>query len=131
MEEMPKKVQVLEKVNLLFSVLEDDRAEPVDGQEWSLSFVYGLGAEGLTPFEQDLADKSVGESLLIRLSTARLSWYFHDLKLPPLPIPTGKEIFFLRVRIVGIEPVSQRELIRAMAATTECHHDGGGCCGGH
>lgn len=129
MEKMPKKVKVLEKVNLLLSVRGVEEIEPENCQDWPLSFIYGLGAEGLTPFEQDLADKSVGERLLIRLSTARLQGYFHALKLPPLPIPAKQEIFFLQVRITGIEPVSQRELIREMAATTGCSHDDGGCCG--
>jgi len=128
MDKMSKKVKILEKINLLLSVVDPEKVEPDDGQEWSLSFIYGLGAGGLTPFEQDLADKTVGEILLIRISTARLHSYFHGLELPPLAIPAEQEIFLLRVRIVGVESVSQRELIRAMAATTQCAHDGGECC---
>lgn len=131
MEKMPKKVKVLEKVNLLLSVRDTEKVEHDKGQEWPMSFIYGLAAGGLTPFEQDLADRVVGETLLIRLSTARLHNYFHGLVLPPMKIPAKQEIFFLQIRIAGVEPVSQRELIRGMAATTQCGHDDGNCCGGH
>jgi hypothetical protein len=128
MEKMPKKVGVLEKVNLLLSVRESEEEDQSGYQEWPLSFIYGLAAGGLTPFEQDLADKTVGETLLIRISISRLPSYFQGLALPFLPVPAGQEIFFLQVRIVGVEAVSQRELIRGMAATTQCGHDGGECC---
>ena len=131
MEKMPKKVSVLERVNLLLSVRTSEDEEQDGYQEWPLSFIYGLGAGGLTAFEQDLADKEVGETLLIRITNARLPGYFQNLALPPLPVPAGQEIFFILVRIVGVEPVSQRELIRGLAATTQCAHDDGHCCGGH
>lgn len=131
MEKMPKKVSVLEKVNLLLSVRASEEEDQDSHQEWPLSFIYGLAAGGLTPFEQDLADREVGETLVIRITNARLPGYFQNLVLPPLPVPAGQEIFFLQVRIVGVEPVSQRELVRGLAATTQCAHDDGHCCGGH
>ena len=131
METIPKKVKVLEKVNLLLSARESLEEEQSGYREWPLSFIYGLAAGGLTPFEQDLADRSVGETLLIRISKARLSSYFQGLVLPSLLVPANQEIFFLQVRIIGVEAVSQRELIRGMAAITQCGHDGGECCGCH
>jgi hypothetical protein len=128
MEKIPKRVSVLEKINLLLSVRKLEEEEQSGYQEWTLSFIYGLAAGGLTPFEQDLADKAVGETLLIRISISRLHNYFQGLELPPLLVPAGQEIFFLQVRIVGVEAVSQRELIGEMAAITQCGHDGGECC---
>ena len=77
-----------------------------------LFYLWSCGRGTDPGFEQDLADKTVGETLLIRISIFRLHSYFQGLALPSLPVPAGQEIFFLQVRIVGVEAVSQRELIR-------------------
>ena len=92
-------------------------------------FIFGIGSGGLTPFEYQLAGRCEGEEVVmpIKASESRLFFGFNQ---PPIPLPSaGRELFYLKARIVRVVPAESREIIKAMAVLADCGDCGGGCCG--
>jgi hypothetical protein len=89
-------------------------------------FIYGLGPAGLTPFEYELADRRVGETVVIRAGTDGLNPIFGHL-LPPLPrfLEDAGE-FYLGVHIDDVKPSDPKAVVRALAEIADC---GDHCCG--
>lgn len=93
-----------------------------------LSFVFGIGSAGLTPFEYELAGKKCGEEISISVPGEKISEYFGHIlqKFPNLA--KEKTVCHLKMKIEKIEKTSPAELVRAMSEMI------GGCgcgCGGH
>jgi hypothetical protein len=89
-------------------------------------FIYSLGAEGLSPFEYELADKEVGDIVSIHGNRRQISEIFEHLEVLLLNLPKDPESFYLRLKVIEINPEDQREVIKAMAETASC---GDHCCG--
>ncbi len=90
-------------------------------------FIFGTGSEGITPFEYELANKTVGDEILIPVHPAEISARFEHLDyFIRRNIPSNKS-FYLKVRIVQISVPENREVVRALAEGTS---HGSGCdCG--
>lgn len=113
-----EKIGYLKKVNLLMEW---------GGERRPYDFIFGIGIDGLSPFEWDLEGKGVGHEGVYDLKRAELNGLFHHL-IPPLFLCDVPEVFTLKIRVVGIGQADQREVIKAMAEASSC---GSGCCGGH
>lgn len=93
-----------------------------------LSFIYGVGSAGLTPFEVFLADMDNGEAKEIVLAARDIPSFLGCLfgrlqqhsKLPA----TAKSLRLIAV-LDGCEPAEPREIVQSMARTV-----GEGGCGG-
>lgn len=96
-----------------------------DGQKSPFEFVFGIGPEGLSPFEFDLSGKGLGYEHEFTLNREELGAVFGHL-LPPLFLYDIPEVFTLKVRVVNITKADQREVIKAMAEASSC---GSHCCG--
>jgi hypothetical protein len=94
----------------------------------SMTFVYGVGTAGLTPFEYALADKSTGDVVPVSIRPGELTRTFGHLQPPFETKPDDTAEVHLRVRIDKIKPAEGREIISALAAAAECGCDCG--CGG-
>lgn len=89
-------------------------------------FIFGIGQEGLTPFEYELAGKGEGDEVIVRLEKGRVDALFGHLcrNLPPLGASSGT--LFIKSRVTRVAPAESREVVRAMAESAAC---GEGCCG--
>lgn len=96
-----------------------------EGEKAPFEFIFGIGTEGLSPFEFDLSDKGLGYEREFPLTREALGGFFRHL-LPPLFLYDISEAFTLKVRVAAITQPDQRELIRAMAEASSC---GSNCCG--
>jgi hypothetical protein len=94
-----------------------------DGRQSQFDFIFGIGAEGLSPLEFDLAGKEVGHESEYNLIRGQLDRLFQHLS-PPLLLSDVPDAFTLKVRVLGIGKADQKEVIKAMAETSSC-----GCCG--
>jgi hypothetical protein len=100
-------------------------------QPMAYDFIFGLGADGLVPFEQALIDHRVGDQISLRLDPRKLKTVFEHLPLPGILLPGQTADLFLRVTVIAVAPADQREVIRQLARRSAC---GGDCdcgCGGH
>ncbi len=89
-------------------------------------FIFGLGREGLTPFECELADRAEGESVIIQLRPEELSEAFQHLQIPLLGVTDEVASFYLKADVKKIVQADQREVVGALADIANC---GGHCCG--
>ena len=93
-------------------------------------FIFGLGPEGMTPFEYELLNKSEGEEVLIQLKKEDFSRFFEHLKPPLRDFFDKKDDVFLKVNIVSVAPAENREIVKSMAAASSHGESGHGCgCG--
>ena len=97
----------------------------------NIGFIFGLGAEGMTPFEYELAEKVEGESILIHLRKEDFYCFFEHLNPPLMDLFDRRDDVYLKVNIDAVTPAENREIVKAMAA--KAAHGGAGCdcdCGG-
>jgi hypothetical protein len=88
-------------------------------------FVFGIGREGLTPLEFELAGKNIGEEVLVYLKREDLAHIFQHLPIPRFCLSQPLDGFWLKLRVVGVRQADQREIIRALADMAGC---GSQCC---
>ena len=93
---------------------------------FNFSFVCGLGIEGLTAFEKELQGLAPGDRKRLDIVPLPAAPYFEHLTNPFLGATPVSPPFELSIRVVSVDPVSDRELVRALAEKTEA---GGGDCG--
>lgn len=95
-------------------------------QSVNFEFVYGIATEGLTAFELTLSDKIPGDRIDIQIDPTQARTYFEHLLHPLLEALNNELPSHLNVEVTSVSPVSDRELVRALAEKNE----GGGCGGG-
>ena len=93
-----------------------------------IEFIFGLGPEGMTPFEYELVDRAEGESVLLHLKKEDFYRFFEHLNPPLTDLFDDRADVYLKVNIDAVAPAENREIVKAMAALAA--HGGAGCdCG--
>jgi hypothetical protein len=118
----------LKKITLTIEAGTSANKMDITARPQSMTFVYGLGTTGLSPFEYALADKSTGDVVLVSIRPGERARTFGHLQPPFATKPDDTAEVHLRVRVDKIIPAEGREIISAMAAAAECGCDCG--CGG-
>jgi hypothetical protein len=93
-------------------------------------FIYGVGPQGITPFEKALFGKGVGDRVQFDLSPTDYCETIGHLELPLLKQTGIMRPVSLQVSINGIVKAKDREVVKAMASGGSCSDCGCGC-GGH
>jgi hypothetical protein len=93
-------------------------------------FIYGVGPEGITPFEKALFGKGVGDEVRFDISAADYCQTMGHLELPLLKQTGILQPVSLQVTIEAITTPTDQEVVKAMAAGGSCSDCGCGC-GGH
>ncbi len=131
MNATPKSVGPLDKVYLQIKAVPgkgNRQSEPVDT---NAVLIYGVGSDGISPFEKMLHAKSVGDEFSLPVEPGvdgvifchLRHWLAHAIQMAPP--------YTLHVTVASVAPAPAQEVVRAMAQTTGC---GGGCgcgCGDH
>jgi len=125
MREKKEKIRHLKKVHLSLETgkyrdLMDLTPEPL-----RFDFIFGLGVEGLSPFEFELAEKEVGETITLSIQRDQIPETFGHLTNLLPAFPGDVKSFYLKVRVLELSEVDQREVIKSMANTAGCHDH---CC---
>jgi hypothetical protein len=120
----------LTKVTLRIKHINGQDALPKPASPIRFDFVFGIATEGLTAFEKALLDKSPGDQMRICVEPCQAHQYFDYLAGPltqALGVAPGFEI---EVQVAEVSPVSDRELVHALAAKAASSGCGCGCEGG-
>ena len=125
MEERNAKVGPLKKITLILEAGMEPETMDLTREPVSYDFIYGIGMQGLSPFEFALSDKRAGDILDFRLRGEEMLSFFQHLSIPQLTVLEGVSSFHLKVQVVGITEPDQREIIKAMAEAAE---RGDSCC---
>ncbi len=122
----PISIGPLKKVVLHLYVYKDDSA----GHQAPLvfSFIFGIGVDGLAGLEMRLAGKKAGDRIKIQVEQGATTEIFGHLGCELLRILGCPPPFLLEATIAKVSPADPREVVKAMAANTECDCDCGCGC---
>jgi hypothetical protein len=122
------KVENLKKITLSIQAGTSQDTMDFTQKYPEIEFIFGLGQEGMTPFEYELADKAEGESVLLHLKKEDFSSFFEHLYLPLMDLVDVRNDVYLKVKIDAVTPAENKEIIKAMADMAA--HGGAACdCG--
>ena len=122
------KVENLKKITLSIQAGTSQYTMDLTPKYPKVEFIFGLGLEGMTPFEYELSDKTEGESVLLHLRKEDFYSFFEHLNPPLTDLFDGKADVYLKVNINAVTTAENREIVKAMAAMAG--HGGVGCdCG--
>ena len=131
-------VQNLKKITLSFQAGTSADMMDLMPMNPQFEFIFGLSAEGMTPFEYELVDQPEGQDVLLHLDRQSLGNFFEHLNVPLLDLFSNRSTLYLKVKIEAVTTADTREIVKALAQMTEysdsgcsCGCDGGSCgCGG-
>lgn len=116
-------VAPLDKVTLRVQVGSGDKTAPLPSAGSEVSFICGIGPTGLSPFEQMLCDRPVGDRFSLPIENGTEEVLFGHLSCMmsrPDGLPTPCE---LDITILSAAVAESRDVVKAMAQMT------GGCGG--
>ncbi|BBO74067.1 hypothetical protein DSCW_14840 [Desulfosarcina widdelii] len=120
-------IENLTKVSL--NITAEGKTTPND-QAAVFEFIYGVGADGITPFEKVLFGKSVGDHVRMDIGPAGYRETVGHLELPLFEQIGIATATCLMATVTGITKPEDREVVKAMASGGSCSDCGCGC-GGH
>ena len=114
--------------------LEHGRSSHVESEKQrTFSFIYGLGRDGLSPFERCLESCSVGQRVKFEVKSAAVGESFGGLFSEVRELIEGKvlpENLVFEIELVKLEDVDNREVVAALARSASGCGSGGSCgCG--
>jgi len=99
----------------------------------SLSFIFGLGTAGLSPFEISLGEIEIGNSFDVQLDSSELQPYFGPLFTPlreALSLLIIPDQIFFHFELTEIAETESREVVTALAGMQKHGSCSGDCdCG--
>ncbi len=125
------KVEPLKKVTLSVEAGTTPDGVNLTPAPQSLEFVFGVGSDGLTPFEFALAGKSEGDEASLQLNPDEICTLPGNIFSPFFQMPPGGMRLYVKATVVRVRTADNREVIRAMAGSTGCGCGCDGSCGGH
>ncbi len=116
----------LTKVTLALEVNSDNTDSSPPSDPLIFNFVCGLAIEGLTAFEKEMQGMAPGDRTRLQIESQNVNRFFEHLAHPLMALLPVEPPLELSIEVVSVEPVTDRELVKALAEKTE---GSGGDCG--
>ena len=130
---MTTTIQQLKKVKLAILAGSEPGNYNLTAIAVEFAFIYGLGAEGLEPFEMVLGDKCVGDEVTLSVTADEAPQFFGRFLRPIrqiLGLPLQPPTLFLHMTVTLVADAENREVVQALAQSTGHGGCGGSCdCG--
>jgi hypothetical protein len=126
MEKM-NKVENLKKVTLGIEAGKTAEFMDLTPEAMEFEFIFGIGPDGMCPFEYQLINKNKGDLVLLNLKKEEIHSFFGHLRLPVLGLLEENSLLYLKAKVVKIEQPDSKEVVKALAALTS--HAGDCGCG--
>ena len=133
MNPSPVAVDVLRRVRLSLAAGSAEGRSDIFPGPAPFDFIFGIGTDGITPFEYRLVHKLPGEHIEVMVDRNDLSRLFGHLApqvRAALPIPACLARWWLSVTIEMVSTADGRDVVRALARLSEAAGGGCGCGGG-
>ena len=85
-----------------------------------LDFIVGVAPDGLSGLEMAILEKKVPDEIVVEVKPSEIAEFFGHLPSPGLIFSTRQEPFYVTLGLTAAEPADNREVIRSMAAATQC-----------
>ena len=122
------KIEHLTKVTLrLEAGISADRMD-LNSTESEFEFIFGIGPDGMCPFEYQLVNKAIGEEIGMHVKKETLHSLFEHLRPPVMNLFEKHAVLYLKATILKIEKPENTEVIKALSALASHHHDCGCGC---
>ena len=121
-------VDVLKEITVTLSADAEPERRGRTPRQTELRFIFGIGSQGLTPFEYLLNGRGVGETVRFRLGPGEWAGFFAHLSPHLGSLVGGPNEGRFNARVERVETADGRAVVKAMAASVA--HGGGGCGGG-
>jgi hypothetical protein len=117
-------VQPLKKITLSVNASTQAEGNNSDNDSQTFQFIFGLGTDGLTPFEFLLSKQMQNHIFSLKLHPDDICQTFKHINVPHFDIPESAESIFFTFQMIKVEEADHREVIKAMAELSSC---GGSC----
>jgi hypothetical protein len=124
-----KKVENLKKVTLRVEAGKTAELMDLIPKALEFEFIFGIGPDGMCPFEYQLVNKNEGEMVLLHLKKEEIQPFLGHLQLPVLDLLEENSSFYLNAKIAKIEQPDSKEVIKALAELAAHPGDCGCGCG--
>ncbi|MGD8991506.1 MAG: hypothetical protein PVI00_08640 [Desulfobacterales bacterium] len=124
-----KKVENLKKVNLLLEAGKAADRMDLTPKALEFEFIFGIGPDGMCPFEYELVNKTEGDIVLLHLKKEDLPLLLGHLQLPLQSLLEENDLSCLKATIAKIEQPDSKEMVKALAELTFHAGDSGCGCG--
>lgn len=121
-----EKIENLKKITLSVEAGATPNSMNLTSQSFQSEFIFGLGTDGLVPFEYELSDKTEGDEILLHLKQEKIHEMFQHINMPFPRFSEHPDSFYLKVQVVKVVQADDREIVRALAEIASC---GSHCCG--
>jgi len=122
------KVQNLKKITLSLRAGTSAGQMDLVPQNPRFEFIFGLSAEGMTPFEYELVERCEGQEVVLHLERRSLESFFEHLNPPLLDLFATRSKVYLEAKIESVTTPTNREIVKALARVAE-YSDSGCSCG--
>ncbi|RJP81079.1 MAG: hypothetical protein C4522_06215 [Desulfobacteraceae bacterium] len=121
------------RVTIAMTIDQGDALQGGSGRPVHFDFIWGIGLNGLTDFELALSRKAAGDSLTLAVRPETVHGVFEHLASHVASLCRPDQDVRLTAWIEKIEPVGNRDVVRAIAGLKEgsCGCGGDGGCGCH
>lgn len=124
-----KRVQMLKKISISIKAGTQPNGNNLIANSTTFDMIFGIGVEGLTPFEYLLSEKVEGDSFSLELHPDEVCRTFQHITLPHFVTPESSEPIFFNFQVIKVDEAHQREVIKAMAELSSCSGGSCECCG--
>lgn len=126
-----KIVESLKKVTLAVTPLIASDASASAGPARNVEFIFGVGPQGLSPFEYELAGRQPGDTVRVTVPPGKTGEVFCHMQPLFCGMAVHQDSLCLDVSIVDVSDAHQREVVRALANSAACGSNCGCGCGVH
>jgi len=127
MNKSKEKIDNLKKIKLLIEAGKRPDLMDLTPDPFPFEFIFGLGPEGMTPFEYQLSGKTEGDEFLLPLKKEILQETFQHLYADFPKFSELSDLFYLKIRVVKVAAAETQEIIKALAIISSCGHDHCSC----
>ncbi|MBW2023598.1 MAG: hypothetical protein JRI39_14255 [Deltaproteobacteria bacterium] len=121
------KVAYLKRVTLVVGGGSSRSEADISQMRKRISFIFGIGTDGLSPFEMELSGRAAGDVVYLDISGRNRREFFGHVLLWFMPEMEILESEVMKVLIERIEQPSQRDVVKELAEISEYSH-GCSCC---
>ncbi|MGD9174097.1 MAG: hypothetical protein PVF29_08055 [Desulfobacterales bacterium] len=123
------KVENLKKVTLRIEAGTNADHMDLTLEALEFEFIFGIGPDGMCPFEYELVNKKEGDIVLLHLKKEEVHLLLGHLQLPVQSLLEENDSSYLKATIAKIEQPDSKEVVKALAELTSHAGDRGCGCG--
>ena len=108
------KVENLKKITLSFQAGTSPDTMELSPKYPKFEFIFALGQEGMSPFEYELVDKTIGDEVLLQINKQTFYSFFEHLNPPIWDLFDGREEIYLKTKIAAVAAAENRDVVKAL-----------------